>query len=331
MKHATRRWFCAGILAPALLAGCASVELSGPEAGGLRGDIAVRRLALLPEGVLETSGLALVEGRLWTINDSGDGAVIYQLDEAATGIEKQLFLEGARNVDWEALAFDGRALYIADCGNNRGDRPVLDLYRVPVEFLAAPDRSRIGYRRMRFSYGERLEVRASRDHDYDCEALGAVGDELWLFSKNRGDGHSRLYRLDSHAAEQEVFSSARYPVDGLVTAADYDPGSRRLVLLGYSRERMPGHSFLWLVPVLDASPDWSGARRYRLETYSQWEAISWDGPRRLLLTTERNPWGMRRSARSGWMRRASRCGLAGPPWPTIPGSGQKGPRQDAIN
>jgi hypothetical protein len=33
----------------------------------------------------------------------------------------------------------------------------------------------------------------------------------------------------------------------------------------------------------------AGARRYRLSTYAQWEAISWDGAERLVLSAERSP------------------------------------------
>ncbi|ANG63013.1 hypothetical protein A8C75_11325 [Marinobacterium aestuarii] len=256
----------------------------------------VQRLALLPAAVLETSGLAQIEGRLWTLNDSGDDAAIYQLSRDGRDIAKTLYLAGARNIDWESLAVDADTLYIADCGNNRGRREALQLYRIALDALSAPDGSRVEYDVSRFRYGQRLEVKASGDHNFDCEAVTVVEDELWLFSKNRGDGHTELYRLDRRAREQAVFPLRSYPVNGLITAADYDPVSRRLVLLGYSRERFFGHSFIWFIPLSNngnsgqkLAPDWSGAQRYRLSTYAQWEAISWDGPSRLVLSAERSP------------------------------------------
>ncbi|NVK44594.1 MAG: hypothetical protein HWE39_25470 [Oceanospirillaceae bacterium] len=270
------------------MSGCSSVATTDTGAVSLAGDIAITRVALLPEEVLETSGLALVDGRLWTVNDSGNEAALYGLGHNGAALEKVLYLAGAENVDWEAVAADGQYLFVADCGNNRGNRAQLDLYRVALADLSAPDGSRVDYRRMHFRYGERLEVTSSGDHNYDCEALTAVDDSLWLFSKDRGDGQSRLYRLSGAADEQSVFPVATYPVDGLVTGADFDPVSRRLALIGYSRERLFGHSFLWLVPVPGELPDWSAARRYRLGIYAQWEAVSWDGPQRLLLTAERS-------------------------------------------
>ncbi len=271
-----------------LLSGCAAVGTPN-EGAAQRGDIAVERLALLPDEVFETSGLALVDHRLWTLNDSGNEAALYGLNPGGSGLAKVLYLAGADNVDWEALAADDDSLYIADCGNNRGRRAQLDLYRVPLAQLGLPDGTRVQYSRMRFRYGERLEVVASDSHNYDCEALTVVDGALWLFSKNRGDGQSSLYRLDRAAADQSVYPVATYPVDGLITGADFDPVSRRLALIGYSRERIFGHSFLWLVPVPGELPDWSAARRYRLDIYAQWEAVSWDGPERLLLTAERSP------------------------------------------
>ncbi|UTW12990.1 hypothetical protein [Marinobacterium rhizophilum] len=277
-------------------AGVTAVPESPPRARRQGGTAQVQRLALLPADVLETSGLAGIDSRLWTLNDSGDDAVIYQLSEDGRGISKQLYLAGARNVDWESLALDDTHLYIADCGNNQGRRGTLDLYRVPLHELSAPDGSRVGYATARFRYGQRLEVTASDSHNFDCEAVTAVGDELWLFSKNRADGNTELYRLDKRASDQAVFPTGSYPVEGLITAADYDPVSRRLVLLGYSRQRFFGHSFIWFIPlsseagsVKRPAPDWSGAQRYRLSEYAQWEAISWDGQHRLLLTSERSP------------------------------------------
>jgi len=255
----------------------------------------VQRLALMPTEVRETSGLAQVNGHFWTINDSGDDAVIYQLSDDGRRVYKQLYLAGARNIDWESLAVDDAYLYIADCGNNRARRAILTLYKVALDALSAPDGSRVSYETGTFRYGQRLEIRASDSHNFDCEAVTAVENELWLFSKNRADGNTDLYRLDKQAREQAVFPSRSYPVNGLVTAADYDPVSRRLVLLGYSRQRLFGHSFIWIIPLskkgegLKPAPQWSGAQRYRLNTYAQWEAISWDGPGRLVLSAERSP------------------------------------------
>ncbi|GGO76134.1 hypothetical protein GCM10011348_02620 [Marinobacterium nitratireducens] len=273
-------------MAALLLGGCSAVATDST--GIIRGDIAVERLALLPEAVLETSGLARIDGQLWTINDSGNEAALYQLSASGDALSRTLYLAGARNIDWEALAADDEQLYVADCGNNRGRRTQLDLYRVARTELGARDGSRIDSRRMQFRYGDRTEVTASDSHNYDCEALTVVDGSLWMFSKNRGDGRSSLYRLDPSLSEQAVFPEASYPVDGLVTGADFDPVGRQLALVGYSRERLPGYSFLWLVPVPGELPDWSAARRYRLGVYAQWEAVSWDGPRRLVLSAERS-------------------------------------------
>jgi hypothetical protein len=275
----------------------AVAQPGAPQAAVNRADVAeVQRLALLPADVLETSGLAQIEGRLWTLNDSGDDAAIYQLSSDGRSIAKTLYLAGARNIDWESLAVDAEALYIADCGNNRGRRARLQLYRVALDVLSAPDGSRVEYDVGNFRYGHRLEVSASDSHNFDCEAITAVEGELWLFSKNRGDGHTELYRLDKQTREQALYPFRTYPVNGLITAADYDPVSRRLVLLGYSRERLFGHSFIWIIPLSNSAaavqkpaPDWSRAQRYKLSTYAQWEAISWDGPQRLVLSAERSP------------------------------------------
>lgn len=267
-----------------ILAICAGMPGHATGQPAIEPTAGVARVALLPDAVFETSGLALVGQRLWTLNDSGDDAVLYGLSADGRRVDRRLFLAGAVNVDWEAMALDRHDLYIVDAGNNLGLRRELSVYRVPLTALDAPDGSQVPWARLTFRY--RMATGQRRP---DCEAAVVVGNELWLFSKNRRDGHSNLYRLDLSSSDQTVTPVASLPVDGLVTGADYDPQAKRLALLGYSRERMPGYSFLWLVPVEGRAPDWRRARRYRLDTYAQWEAISWDGARRLVLTTERSP------------------------------------------
>lgn len=279
-----------------LLSGCVAQENVPVESEGgiLPVDGEIRLLRQLSDQIQETSGLAQQQALLWTINDSGDDAYLYALDSDYR-VSRQVMVVNAENQDWEDLAQDQTHLYIADCGNNRGYRNTLQIYKVSWEQLLKKDSESVAAALLQFSYREKLPTDTGHDHNFDCEAIASVGDELWLFTKNRGDQKTALYRLDKQAAKQTLPASSEFDVQGLITAADYHPKLKMLVLLGYGKHVLFGRSFIWLVPVLgdkNLTPDWSRATYQQLSPYAQWEAVSWDrnsqSPR-LILTTEKSP------------------------------------------
>jgi hypothetical protein len=89
------------------------------------------RLQLLPEA----SGLAAsrrVPGRLWTHNDSGE-PLLYAID-ARGMFAGRVRIAGMTVYDWEAIQSgpcpEGHCLYLADIGDNNGERPHISIYRV---------------------------------------------------------------------------------------------------------------------------------------------------------------------------------------------------------
>jgi len=79
-------------------------------------------------GMKEVSGIQSSldhPGVLWVIQDSGNGSYLYAFDMAGS-ILATYFLDGAKNVDWEAIALDNRdgtdLLYIGDIGDNPANR-----------------------------------------------------------------------------------------------------------------------------------------------------------------------------------------------------------------
>ncbi|WP_286238348.1 hypothetical protein [Neptuniibacter halophilus] len=280
-----------GLLGVALmLAGCGGYPTrEATVAQSWSGDVAGYRV--WPGEVQETSGLAMRAGLFWTLNDSGDGPYLYAIDEQ-DNLTKKVALKGAENIDWEELAQDDRYLYVADCGNNRGRRKHLQIYKIAWDKLDRSDHGdSVEVTTLEFSYANRPDVVDSKAHNLDCEALTVVGDELWLFSKNRRDEQTTLYKLDKHKPVQVLQPVASYPVNGLITAADYHASSQRLILLGYSKQRIFGSSFVWVVPVQGA-PQWSAARRLNMTPYAQWEALVWDRndtSGRVWLSAERSP------------------------------------------
>lgn len=288
------------VFASVLLFGCASAQLtgqSGPLSATAPENLLVEHLAFLPDEIKESSGLALRHGRLWTHNDSGNTATLFELSAAGYAIQRRVQVQNALNVDWEALAQDDTTLYIADCGNNIGDRAWLQIYKIAWRDLdQVKEGGAVVAQRIDVRLADTQAERKRHAHNNDCEALTVVGDELWLFTKNWQDQHTRLYRINKDRPKQQVTSSAEFAAKGLITGADYDPVSGRLALIGYRFSFLNVGAFIWLVPVTDNAPDWNKASYYNISPVAQWEAILWQQGT-LLLSSELSLLGRARLAK----------------------------------
>lgn len=82
--------------------------------------------------VVESSGLAVVDGLVVTVNDSGDEARVFVVDPA-TGVTVGLTRWSAAPTDIEALAPAGPgSVWVADIGDNSAARETVTVTRVPV-------------------------------------------------------------------------------------------------------------------------------------------------------------------------------------------------------
>jgi len=230
----------------------------------------------------ESSGLAIHNGSIWTHNDSGDEARLFELDRLGN-IKRQVVISNADNIDWEAMASDADYLYIADTGNNVNFRSTLSIYRLSWDSLQAATAEA---EQIQLRYADHVAGNPRR-HNFDAEAIAVRGDELWLFSKNRGDRNTRLYRFPKVPGYYRPQPSQTLPVDSLVTGADIHPQSGDLILLSSRRQ---GENFVWWAPTSDSGVNWQQLQLVRIEPADQWEAIHWDpdNSRRIYLTHERN-------------------------------------------
>ncbi|MCE2594001.1 hypothetical protein K6Y31_04125 [Motilimonas cestriensis] len=247
-------------------------------------------LASLPSDVSETSGLAMRYGKLWTINDSGDGAFLYKLNLSNQFVETKLKVTNAVNRDWESLAQDDTYLYIADCGNNSGKRDTFQIYQVPWhEIDVAPSGSRLSSERINIKLEGQTPTLEAYEHNYDCEAITVVDNKLWLFSKNWQDQQTQLYQAEFGVSPPLLKAQQTLPVQGLITAVDYHQPSGQLALLGYSKQRLFGHAFIWIFDVVGGEVDLTHAKYYQLPEYSQWEGLLWKNDKTLLISAESSP------------------------------------------
>jgi len=192
----------------------------------------------LPESVKETSGLAFHNGKLYTHNDSGNEPIIYVIDTASFQITQKIKLKNAKNHDWEDICCDGTTLYIGDIGNNKGNRTNLKIYIVPLSEIPDSGDAEIEPEKIKFYFADQTVFEHKKhQHDYDCESLMATDNYLYLFSKGWQTGTSRIYRLTKNPGKQVAQVVNWFNPQGLVTGADYDKDNKRIVLIGYEKNK----------------------------------------------------------------------------------------------
>ena len=212
----------------------------------------------LPESVNETSGLIFWNGGLWTHNDSGNDAVLYKLDTLTGQILQTISITGAVNTDWEDIAQDDSHIYIGDFGNNEGNRTDLRIYvTAKADYPMSGDGS-VPFELIEFSYGDQTGFsRENRNNDYDCEAMIAYNDSLYLFTKNWVNQQTRLYGMPSQPGTYILYPVTTFNTDGLVTGADIIESGSEVVLCGYKNY----NPFIWVLFDFQGSSFFGGNKR----------------------------------------------------------------------
>ena len=190
--------------------------------------------AELPKEVNETSGLFVHNGLLWTHNDSGGKPILYGLDTVTFEVVQKVTLANARNKDWEDVCTDGVNVYVGDFGNNKGNRDNLRIYVFPLSAIPAEGNATVTVDTIRFRFADQTDFEKRTNlHDFDCEAVFATDEYLYLFSKGWATGTTRLYRLSKKPGKHLAKVVNGFDSQGLVTGADYDRENHILVVVGY--------------------------------------------------------------------------------------------------
>lgn len=188
----------------------------------------------LPMEVIETSGLFFHNGKLWTHNDSGGKPILYALDTTTFEIVQRLTLKNAKNKDWEDVCTDGETVFVGDFGNNKGSRKKLRIFTFPFSAIPEEGDATIQVDSILFRFGDQTNFEKRKHaHDFDCEAMFATDDYLYLLSKGWETGTTRLYRLSKTTGEQVAEVVNGFDSQGLITGADYDREHHVLAIVGY--------------------------------------------------------------------------------------------------
>lgn len=190
------------------------------------------RIGNLDDKVKETSGLSLMNGKLYTFNDSGNSPELFELDKSTGQIIGTIQING-KNKDWEALANDGKNFYIGDFGNNGGIRKDLEIYKVPFEDNSSKNDS---VKLISFEYPEQQEfIPKYSETDFDAEAMIYLNGKIHLFTKEWGSKSTTHYLIDPEISEkQNAQKIENYKTGFIVTDASYF--NKKLYLIGYTKK-----------------------------------------------------------------------------------------------
>jgi hypothetical protein len=207
------------ILAALLLAAAGCTERGGANAQTTSACEAPRRVADLPAGIDEASGVVFSPADpdvLWVHNDSDDR--LYALDRQGR-LLASVELPGDRPRDWEDIATGpcaagGTCLYLADIGDNEHVRAAVTVLRVPEPALTAASTSTPERFEFQYPGGPR-----------DAEAIFLLGGRLHIVSKGR-NGPIALYRAPARlTAGPTLLEHVRTFTDGLVQIPDQVTGA----------------------------------------------------------------------------------------------------------
>lgn len=189
------------------------------------------RISYLDEKIQETSGLSLMNGKLYTFNDSGNSPELFELDKTTGEIINTIKING-KNKDWEALTNDGTNFYIGDFGNNGGTRRDLEIYKVPFENNSLKNDS---VKLISFEYPEQTEfVPKYLSTDFDAEAMIYLNGKIHLFTKEWSSKSTSHYSIDPEISQkQNAEKIETYKTNFVVTDASYF--DKKLYLIGYTK------------------------------------------------------------------------------------------------
>ncbi len=243
------------------------------------------KIHALPNAVHEISGIAkLANDRLYAINDSGNDNTLFAISDEGK-IVKKIKIKGAKNIDWEDLAYDQENnIYIGDFGNNYNDRKDLRIYKVSGVLSDS-----ISVSKIEFVFEDQHKFPPKKKNfNFDVEAFIYLNGSLYLFTKNRSSkftGTTKLYKLPALAGKHEAqligsYNTCDDPDDCFITGATINQSRNKIVLLTYNK----------LFVLSDFTQDNlfdSSIEKIKLNHYSQKEGICFKNDSTLYITDEK--------------------------------------------
>ena len=226
------------LVAGLILFGCSNKEVDTAEIDTAE----IVSKIVLPKIINETSGLEFYNNYFITHNYSGGEPSLYVFNEDGEIIETIELNKNPdfeiENNDWEDITNDNEYLFVADTGNNFGNRDNLNIIRVSkgTDFMVDGI--------IEISYSDQESFFPRPKHKYDAEAIIVIEDKIALFSKDRENLNTDLYIVDKNQNGSQILTSeVSYNVNTLITGGDYDEDRNLLALVSYNSN---GNQYLLL-------------------------------------------------------------------------------------
>ena len=190
------------------------------------------RIAILNDSIQETSSLSFFDDKLYTFNDSGNQANLFEIDKNSGKILKT-HPTNLTNYDWEALTNDGNNFFIGDFGNNSGTRKDLKIYKIPFQNNKLINDSE---KVISFYYPEQTDF-SSRNlkTDFDAEAMIYLDGKLHIFTKEWHSKSTTHYTIDPNNKENQAAQKIEsYPTGFMISDAFYY--QKKLYTVGYTKK-----------------------------------------------------------------------------------------------
>ena len=229
-------------------------------------ELVFKTITNLSSELTETSGLEYYQNQIITHNDSGDSPTLYFLDTLGN-IKQARTYSNMKAVDWEDITRDDTNLFIADTGNNYGDRKDLIIYKIKLEDI---NNENAPVKQLKISYPNQTSfMRGEQNHPYDAESLVAIEDNLYILSKDWKDQTTIVYKFNKQDPIQKAQYITSYDIKGLVTGATFD-GLNTVTICGYNSNLTP---FIYEVNYRNGTFDFKTKEEILIEGGAQVEGI----------------------------------------------------------
>jgi hypothetical protein len=270
--------------------GAADLPPNSLPAGTLPDTVTVGLKSTLPIELKESSGLCSTDGAMWSFGDSGNPNAIYKIDTATGAILQAVTVANYINIDWEDITADANYIYIGDVGNNLGFRKELKILRIKkADLTSTAAQLSVNAEAINYSYADQIDFSINNNTNFNCEALIAAGDSLYIFTKDY-DLLTRCYSLPKQPGTYAVSPHSTFNTGGKITAAAYNPSTKELALLGY--QNTTTGSFIWFFNGYKGYNFFTGAaKKFTIGTATkdwQTEALDYISANRLMMSCEQS-------------------------------------------
>jgi len=225
----------------------------------------------LPAKLKESSGLCYTDGCLWSFGDSGNPNSIYKTDTTTGSIIQTVTISNYPNTDWEDITADSGFIYIGDFGNNNGDRKDLKILKVnKADLKSSAVQLSVNAESINFTYSDQTDFTPNSNTNFDCEAVVAIDQQIYIFTKDGGDFKTRCYKLSKIQGNYSVAPYSTFESQGKITAAAFAPATKEIVLLGYMNQKI--QSFMWLLNRYSSDQFFTGTtQRFNIGNQQDWQ------------------------------------------------------------